>query len=176
MNLTLAEDFIGEIECHKPKSLALAAFCALLIEKGLDTITDSPLQPPVRGATRSLSSAVEEKEQTNQQPLKNTRAKADKDPFTSRTVSPDLVPDDLLDCQQLLPEFWSVKKGTRTRSVWNRVCNKLRAWTPEQRRLALEASINNGWGDVFEPRRSAAPVRQQDKPSLTEQARAMGLI
>ena len=61
------------------------------------------------------------------------------------------MPDDLLDCQQLLPEFWAVKKGTRSEGVWNRVCNKLRQWTPEQRREALERAIASGWGDVFDP-------------------------
>jgi hypothetical protein len=72
-------------------------------------------------------------------------------PFTRRTLEPELIPDDLLDCQQLLPEFWAVKKGTRSEQVWNRVCNKLRQWSTDQRREALERAIASGWGDVFEP-------------------------
>ncbi len=72
-------------------------------------------------------------------------------PFTRRTLEPELIPDDLLDCQQLLPEFWAVKKGTRSEQVWNRVCNKLRQWSPDQRREALERAIASGWGDVFDP-------------------------
>ena len=71
--------------------------------------------------------------------------------FTRRTLEPELIPDDLLDCQQLLPEFWAVKKGTRSEQVWNRVCNKLRQWSPDQRREALERAIASGWGDVFDP-------------------------
>lgn len=82
---------------------------------------------------------------------KGTNPRAKRDPHSKRQIDPDLVPDDLLDCQQLLPEFWAAKKGTRSEGVWNRVCNKLRQWTPEQRREALERAIASGWGDVFEP-------------------------
>ena len=80
-----------------------------------------------------------------------TNPRALKDPYSKRTIGADLVPDDLLDCQQLLPEFWAVKKGTRSERVWNRVCRKLREWAPELRREALERAISSGWGDVFEP-------------------------
>lgn len=80
-----------------------------------------------------------------------TNPRAKRDPYSRRTLNPDLVPADLLDCQQLLPEFWATKKGTRSERVWNRVCNKLREWSPDQRREALERAIASGWGDVFEP-------------------------
>ena len=73
------------------------------------------------------------------------------DLYGRRSLDPELIPADLLDCQQLLPEFWSAKKGTRSQKVFTRVCNKLRAWDVEQRREALERAIANGWGDVFEP-------------------------
>jgi hypothetical protein len=73
------------------------------------------------------------------------------DPYKTKAISADLVPADLLDCQQLLPEWWAVKKGVRSEGVWKRVCGKLRGWTPEQRREALERAIASGWGDVFEP-------------------------
>jgi hypothetical protein len=73
------------------------------------------------------------------------------DLFARRQLDPSLIPSELLDCQQLLPEFWAVKKGTRSQQVFNRVCNKLRQWDSEQRREALERAIASGWGDVFEP-------------------------
>lgn len=73
------------------------------------------------------------------------------DPYGRRALDLDLIPDDLLDCQQLLPEFWAAKKGTRSQTVFTRVCNKLRQWDPDQRREALERAIASGWGDVFEP-------------------------
>ena len=103
-----------------------------------------------------------------------TRAKP-KDPFSGRQLPENAIPDDLLDCQQLLREFWAGKKGGRTDSIFNRVCNKLRTWPPEMRREALERAINSGWGDVYEPAPSKATQRVQ-QPSLTEQARAIGMI
>ena len=81
----------------------------------------------------------------------DTNSRAQKDAYSKRHIDADLVPADLLDCQQLLPEFWAAKKGTRSERVWSRVCRKLREWTPELRREALERAIASGWGDVFEP-------------------------
>jgi hypothetical protein len=96
---------------------------------------------------------LEVNESIKKQPLeKKAKSQKPKDAFSARVVSPDLVPPDLLDCQQLLPEWWTVKKGVRSEGVWNRVCGKLRGWTPELRREALERAIASGWGDVFEPK------------------------
>ena len=106
------------------------------------------------------------------QPLNRGDSKGgEKDPFRFKKLDPDVIPCDLLDCQQLLPEFWSVKKGVRSEQVFNRICNKLRPWSPEQRRQALESAINNGWGDVFEPR----PQRQHEtgRKSLDQLAAEM---
>ena len=96
---------------------------------------------------------LEVNESIKKQPLeKKAKSQKPKDAFSARVVSPDLVPPDLLDCQQLLPEWWAVKKGVRSEGVWNRVCGKLRGWSPELRREALERAIASGWGDVFEPK------------------------
>ena len=96
---------------------------------------------------------LEVNESIKKQPLeKKAKSQKPKDAFSARVVSPDLVPADLLDCQQLLPEWWTVKKGVRSEGVWNRVCGKLRGWSPELRREALERAIASGWGDVFEPK------------------------
>ena len=125
-------------------------------------------------ASKAVSSLEEE---LNKQPLdKKAKKEKTKDPFAVRVVSPDLVPDDLLDCQKLLPEFWKGKKGGRTESIWNRVCNRLRTWTPEQRCEALEAAINAGWGDVYEPKGATAAQRyggQKSIAELSEEMRAM---
>jgi len=160
VNMHLDEAFAAEIERHKPKSLALAAYCALLIEQSLDkagTLTERATATPPKGGgaiESGVSKAVSSiEEELNQQPLeKKAKTKKAKDVFSTRVISPDLIPADLLDCQQLLPEWWTVKKGVRSEGVWNRVCGKLRGWTPEQRRDALERAIASGWGDVFEPK------------------------
>jgi hypothetical protein len=81
--------------------------------------------------------------------------------FGRRALDPSLIPEELLDCEQLLTEFWSCKKGTRSQAVFSRVCNKLRAWDTEQRREALERAIASGWGDIFEPPPTRANAGQQ---------------
>jgi hypothetical protein len=77
-----------------------------------------------------------------------------RDPFAAKKLPLDRIPADLLNVQDLLPEFWAGKKGARSERVFNRVCNTLRQLTPEDRRASLEAAINCGWGDVF-PRKAA---------------------
>ena len=161
VNMHLDEEFAAQIEAQKPKSLALAAFCALLIEQALDTsctLTERATADP-RTSGDAIASGVskavllEVNESIKKQPLeKKAKSQKPKDAFSARVVSPDLVPADLLDCQQLLPEWWAVKKGVRSEGVWNRVCGKLRGWSPELRREALERAIASGWGDVFEPK------------------------
>lgn len=118
---------------------------------------DQALEPQKKqGSPSEIEALVDEllvtpRERGTNPRAKGTNPRAKRDPHSKRQIDPELVPADLLDCQQLLPEFWAVKKGTRSEGVWNRVCNKLRQWTPEQRREALERAIASGWGDVFEP-------------------------
>ena len=180
LELRLPPELHDDLLRCKPKSLSMAAFCAFLLEQqtlGLDSASNLPAYRVGAGTPhsngllavtasdaelgRSASDAsadqtavlaVEAVQPEIDQALepKKNKARA-KDAYGVKAINPELVPDDLLDCQQLLPEFWAVKKGTRSECVWNRVCNKLRQWTPEQRREALERAIASGWGDVFEP-------------------------
>jgi hypothetical protein len=113
----------------------------------------------------STSSSIEENTSIEVKKTK-TRAKP-KDPFSGRQIPDNGIPDDLLDCQQLLEEFWAGKKGSRSTSIFNRICNKLRTWPPEMRREALERAINSGWGDVYEPAISKAKKDDFDWNQLT---------
>ena len=93
-------------------------------------------------------------EPNNKNPLTRTqikKGKTEKDAFRLKRLPSHAVPDDLAACGDLLAEFWGCKKGTRSERVFNRICNKLRQWTPEQRQEALERAISAGWGDVFQP-------------------------
>lgn len=116
-------------------------------------------QPQTENQQPSSNSSLNREELEESNPKTKTRARA-KSPHSLRLIDPDLVPSDLLDCQQLLPEWWGVKKGVRSEGVWNRVCEKLRQWTPEQRREALSRAIAGGWGDVFDP--PSKPKRNDD--------------
>lgn len=178
ITLTLEADLLDLLQRYKPKRQALSAFCADLIEQqtlGLDSASSLPAYRVGAGTQdsngflavtasdaelgRSASAALDQaavevvQPDIDQalEPQKKGGAGGKRSPYSVKAISPELVPDDLLDCQQLLPEFWAAKKGTRSEGVWNRVCNKLRQWTAEQRREALERAIASGWGDVFDP-------------------------
>lgn len=154
INLTVQPELYDFILQRKPKSLSVARFCSLLVEQQASVALDVGGTLGLASASdASPSSSSKEEELTTSINKTKTRARA-RDAFSVKALDPVLVPADLVDCQQLLPEFWAVKKGTRSEGVWNRVCGKLRGWTPEQRREALERAIASGWGDVFEP---AAP-------------------
>ena len=164
INLTVQPDLYDFILEHKPKSLSLSAFCSLLVEQqasaALDAAGTLGLASASDASPSSSYSSSKEEEFTTSFSKTKTRARARaRDAYSAKAIDPALVPDDLLDCQQLLPEFWAVKKGTRSEGVWNRVCGKLRGWTPEQRREALARAISSGWGDVFEPPAPTQPLR-----------------
>jgi hypothetical protein len=155
INLTVQPELYDYILKHKPKALSVPAFCSLLIEQSASDSLDRPItlgEPSAAGSpSTSYSSSIEE-ELTSIPNKTKTRVRVrEASPYSAKVISADLVPADLLDCQQLLPEWWAVKKGVRSEGVWRRVCTKLRGWTPEQRREALERAIASGWGDVFEP-------------------------
>lgn len=155
INLTVQPELYDYILKHKPKALTVPAFCSLLIEQLASETLDSPItlgEPSAAGSPSNSKSSSKEEDLSLTPNKTKTRVRVrEADPYKTKAISADLVPADLLDCQQLLPEWWAVKKGVRSEGVWKRVCGKLRGWTPGQRREALERAIASGWGDVFEP-------------------------
>lgn len=75
-----------------------------------------------------------------------------KDRFASKVLPADVIPDDLLDCQQLLPEWWSVKAKGRTEVAFTRACAFLRKYAPDERQLVLETAIMGGHQGLYPPR------------------------
>jgi hypothetical protein len=98
---------------------------------------------------------------SNNNPIGGSKGETEKDAYAKKTLGDELIPNDLLDCDQLLREFWSVKKGVRSERVFHRVINKLREWSPAVRRSALEAAANAGWPDIYEPRQPGGRQQQQ---------------
>ena len=172
LRIVIPDRLEAKLQSAMPDYLDRKGFVCLLLDKALDGVDTLGLAKRSEQASPS-SSSIEETTSIEVTKTK-TRAKP-KDPFSGRQLPENAIPDDLLDCQQLLREFWAGKKGGRTDSIFNRVCRKLRTWPPEMRREALERAINSGWGDVYEPAISKATQRVQ-QPSLTEQARALGMI
>ena len=74
-----------------------------------------------------------------------------KDIYASKNLSAELVPADLQQHAELLVDFWSVKKGTRSGRAWDGLLKALRAMTPENQGKALTAAYNAGWATVYEP-------------------------
>ena len=125
--------------------------------------------PTPKGGTTPTPKGATNKNPVNKNPVSITQKGAsaengNKDPNRFKKLPPSSVPGDLSGCGDLLIEFWSVKKGVRSTPVLNRICKKLRQWSLQDRRTALEAAITSGWGDVFAPRKQAgySPVQEPE--------------
>jgi hypothetical protein len=157
-----------------------------------------PEEDPLKGPLPQPARSVSREDGTNPRALGvsdrdlglNPRAKPEpkpKDPFASKKLPLDRIPSDLLNCQDLLPEFWAGKKGARSERVFNRVCAKLRPCSPEVRHEALSTAIASKWGDVFprpqpalgsangSSRRTSTTITHDSRLQVGEFLRANGL-
>ena len=79
------------------------------------------------------------------------------DPFANPVINGRLVPDDLKDNAHLICEWWPIrykKKATCSRKVAERIFDKLRTFTPKDRKAALEGVIAGGWMNIYERKQS----------------------
>ena len=79
------------------------------------------------------------------------------DPFANPTINGRLIPDDLKEYSQLICEWWPIrhkKKATCSTKVAERIFDKLRTFTPKERKIALEGAIAGGWRDIYEIKQS----------------------
>ena len=79
------------------------------------------------------------------------------DPFANAVISENLIPDDLNQYAQLICEWWPIrhkKKATCSRKVAERIFDKLRTFTPRDRKKALEGAIAGGWMNIYEIKES----------------------
>ena len=79
------------------------------------------------------------------------------DPFANAVISENLIPDDLNQYAQLICEWWPIrhkKKATCSRKVAERIFDKLRTFTPKDRKKALEGAIAGGWMNIYEIKES----------------------
>jgi len=79
------------------------------------------------------------------------------DPFANLTINGRLIPNDLKDVSQLILEWWPIrykKKATCSTKVAERIFDKLRTFTPKDRKIALERAIAGGWMDIYEIKQS----------------------
>ena len=78
-------------------------------------------------------------------------------PFASSVISPNMIPGDLKEYTDLILEWWAIRhknKATCSTSVSERIFKKLRTFTPQAKKLALEKAIAGGWKDIYEIKQS----------------------
>ena len=135
------------------------------LQKG-DPLKGGSTTPPKGGNTPTPKGGTNKNPRTKTQEQKpiNTRdaSAAPKDPNRFKKLNSAVIPADLSDCSDLLVEYWSVKKGVRSTSVLNRLCNTLHKMTPKQRQEALEAAISGGWANIYPPKKQSpySPVQE----------------
>ena len=153
----LYDEFVG----YTPSYMTTTAFINLCAEKGLDSIDKGftlikPSAPQAGPRPSGADGFISNKEDIDiKEEVKEKKPKTKKDPFSSKTLDPDLVPAELQDCHEQVVAFWSVKKGTRSKRSAEMLFNKLLAMSPSDRIKALDAAYNAQWASVFEPKRDA---------------------
>ena len=89
------------------------------------------------------------------------------DPFSSAIISVNMIPGDLKEYADLIVEWWAVRhrnKATCSTSVSNRIFHKLRKFTPQAKKIALEKAIAGGWKDIYEIKESKFAKDEQTAP------------
>ena len=79
------------------------------------------------------------------------------DEYGFSTITPDLIPNDLKDCADLIEEWWPIRKqkgAINSTKVAERIFKKLRTFTPKDRKIALEKALAGGWRDIYEIKQS----------------------
>ena len=79
------------------------------------------------------------------------------DPFASSVISANMIPGDLKEYADLIVEWWAIRhrnKATCSKSVSERIFKKLRTFTPQAKKIALEKAIAGGWKDIYEIKES----------------------
>jgi len=179
VQVVLPDQLWDYLQRRKPVSLSVSAFCAALIERGLElTPTDRAVlaQALDTGVTLGIRDPgeripspllfIEEKEKKENKSRKGG-AGGKTNSFSRKALDPALVPDDLAQVRDELVEFWSVKKGTRSENAYKRLCTKLRGLTPEDQRKALTEASDAGWATIYEPK---APPPSRKPWEAPEQA------
>ena len=83
------------------------------------------------------------------------------------SITPDLIPDDLKDCADLIEEWWPIRKqkgAINSTKVAKRIFDKLRAFPSQDRKKALENAITAGWKDIYEVKKSKFEQEAQNVP------------
>ena len=79
------------------------------------------------------------------------------DPYATPELTPSMIPRDLIEFTDLITEWWAVRhknRATCSTKVAERIFKKLRTFTPQVKKIALEKARAGGWKDIYEIKES----------------------
>ena len=158
IQVKLSKRVVDQALAFKPDYDSNTAHLSRLLEMAIDSSLNLGARPAGAGSLSSVVNKEEDeraREELINRPPTPFPAKPPKDPFSKKTITKDLIPDDLKDnphLGELLIDFWHVKKGTRSERAFNGLVTKLRAMTPSDQIKALQEAYNGGWATVYQPK------------------------
>ena len=108
---------------------------------------------------------------------KSRSQKQSSDPFASPNITSEMIPDNLKGYADLIIEWWAVrytKKATCSTKVAERIFKKLRTFTPQAKKIALEKAIAGGWKDIYEIKESKFTEEPKNNHSASRVFTAKG--
>ncbi len=150
VNLHLPDDFVEHIESQKPRALALSAFCALLIERGLDKGGEMAknLEQPGQGQGTGTAGLLPE---IATPPVSLCAQGTEKQPKSAAFAAAQL-PAELEAARETFVQFGKVKKGDRGEHGAKLAASGLRkigekyGW--DVAREQLDLAVNNRWNGI----------------------------
>ena len=156
--LTLHNSVLDPLKPYIPERKSLTQFVEDLLEKQhFELDSGNTLGKPLaklaeRGVLPFLNKEEERaREELINRPPTPIQTKP-KDPWSVKTVSPDLVPEDLNAVSEEFVEWWSVrgKGAVRSQRVADREFRKLLTYSAAERSKALQKAIAGGWKQLYE--------------------------
>ena len=164
---------LAQVDAACPSYLSRTAFINQAVDLYLNGVDSGitlikPSAPQAGPRPSGADGFISNKEDIDiKEEKKEKKPKTKKDPFSSKTLDPDLVPAELQDCHEQVIAFWSVKKGTRSKRSAEMLFNKLLAMSPSDRIKALDAAYNAQWASVFEPK-NGTPTQSRANTGYTQ--------
>ena len=84
------------------------------------------------------------------------------------SITPDLIPDDLKDCADLIEEWWPIRKqkgAVNSTKVARRIFDTLRSFPSQDRKKALENAITGGWKNIYEVKKGYKSEEPKNHPA-----------
>lgn len=173
LNFSIPDALLAKLDAAKPEYLDRKGFLCLLLDRALDA-----------SGTLGLASASE---------ASTSISSTSKKTLTSKSICPELQQH-----EQLITQFWKVKKGSKGDVAWKLLQTELSklqdAYGPSVVADQLQLAINGKWAGVsyaryeqFKPqgktvtspprrRKTEAEIQAEEEAAHQQRLREMGLI